>query len=189
MAAYAAFALPILIPVLLVLEKITRTKGEQKTEINKICDVLPAKNTTSERYDKISRWYDKIVFLFERKHMLSGIEKLSPKPGEQILEIGTGTGSMIIEIARQMNNKGKVYGVDISEEMIRKAKKNIQRSGLCNITDIQVGDAYKLKFADNFFDAVFMCFTLELFPTDDIPVILKECSRVLKPRGRIIRAC
>jgi demethylmenaquinone methyltransferase/2-methoxy-6-polyprenyl-1,4-benzoquinol methylase len=65
------------------------------------------------------------------------------------------------------------------------AEKRIQSLGLGDAVHLKVGDASKLSHRDEYFDAIFISFTLELFDTPEIPILLDECQRVLKSDGRL----
>jgi demethylmenaquinone methyltransferase/2-methoxy-6-polyprenyl-1,4-benzoquinol methylase len=78
-----------------------------------------------------------------------------------------------------------VVGVDISDGMLAIARERLQQEGLSERVDLRLGDAVKLDFLEaGSLDAVFMSFTLELFDNPEIPRVLMECHRVLKPEGR-----
>lgn len=136
-------------------------------------------------YNRLSTWYDLLAGGSERKFRKAGFEKLNACEGEVILEVGFGTGHCILAIAKAVGDSGKVYGIDISEGMIRITSGRLARAGLSQRSELTRDDATALPYPDNFFDAVFMSFTLELFDTPVIPVILQQCKRVLKPGGRI----
>jgi len=83
-----------------------------------------------------------------------------------------------------------VTGLDISDGMLAIARERLQREGLSERVDLRLGDAVELDFIEpNSLDGVFMSFTLELFDTPEIPRVLQECLRILKPGGRLVVVC
>ena len=146
--------------------------------------VTRSKQEAKASYDRMSRLYD-VFGAFERKYKYAGLSKLEARNGEKILEIGFGTGHCILALAQSVGDQGKVYGIDISEGMCRVALSRLEKSELSQRVELQCGDAARLPFKANYFDAVFMSFALELFDSPEIPVVLRECRRVLKNKGRI----
>jgi ubiquinone/menaquinone biosynthesis C-methylase UbiE len=69
--------------------------------------------------------------------------------------------------------------------MLEITRSRIEKKGLSSRVTLKCADAAKLPFEAEFFDAVFMSFTLELFDTPEIPKVLHECKRVLQNGGRI----
>jgi demethylmenaquinone methyltransferase/2-methoxy-6-polyprenyl-1,4-benzoquinol methylase len=69
--------------------------------------------------------------------------------------------------------------------MCRKARKRIQKAGLSEKIRLICGDGARLPFKNDRFDAVFICFTLELFDTPEIPDVLSECARVVREGKRL----
>jgi ubiquinone/menaquinone biosynthesis C-methylase UbiE len=150
-----------------------------------ISRVVRSKEEAKTSYDKMSRWYDLLVGRSEKKFRDNGLDLLNVRDGENVLEIGFGTGHCTLALARSAGPSGKVYGIDISEGMLDITASRIEDAELSGRVELQLGDAANLPFPDDFFDAVFMSFTLELFDTPEIPVVLQQCQRVLKPGGRI----
>jgi demethylmenaquinone methyltransferase/2-methoxy-6-polyprenyl-1,4-benzoquinol methylase len=136
-------------------------------------------------YDRISSSYDLLADSNERPARIAGLEALALKPGEQVLEIGFGTGNEIFDLADKVGPSGKVSGIDVSPGMLAVAQRKLAQRPSSTPIDLKVADARKLPFADASFDAAYTSFTLELFPNDDLPVVLREARRVLKPGGRL----
>lgn len=154
----------------------------------KVTRVLPVPRTKGEAkqfYDRISRFYDFFTVVFERKYAEMGLETLSVKKGETVLEIGFGSGYCLKRIARSVGQNGKAHGIDISTGMLGVTRRRLEKAGLADRVELYCGDAVSLPYDDNTFDAVFMSFTLELFDTPEIPKVLDEIKRVLKPWGRL----
>jgi len=148
--------------------------------------VFETKEQTRAFYNKISRVYDLLSERSEAPMRKAGMELLRPKPGESILEIGFGTGHSLVSLAKAVGPQGRVSGLDLSDKMAKIAKENLARAGLLQRARIRRGDAAQLPYPAGSMDGVFMSFTLELFDTPEIPKVLEECKRVLRPGGRIV---
>jgi len=140
---------------------------------------------SDQSYDKLSKWYDMISGSNEKKLQNEGLRMLNAKDGEQILEIGFGTGHCVVSMARSIGTSGRIYGIDISKGMFDITSAKVAKAGLSDRVVLKREDAAVLSFDPGYFDAVFMSFTLELFSAAQIPAILRECKRVLRVDGRI----
>jgi demethylmenaquinone methyltransferase/2-methoxy-6-polyprenyl-1,4-benzoquinol methylase len=141
---------------------------------------------TKALYDKISKVYDLLSESTEGPVREAGLQMLAPQPGETVLEIGYGTGHALVGLARAVGPSGKVHGIDLSGGMRAVADSLVRQQGFVGIVELRTGDATALPYPADSFDAIFMSFTLELFDTPEIPVVLAQCRRVLKPGGRIV---
>ncbi len=150
-----------------------------------VTHVERSKESARAAYDNLSKWYDLLAGSSEKKFADVGVRKLDVKAGEKILEIGFGTGGSLVSLVELVGRTGKVYGVDLSTGMFRVAQSKLKKNGILNRVELQCADALHLPYPDNFFDAVFMSFVLELFDTPEMPLVLQECKRVLKNNGRI----
>ena len=160
----------------------TDFKNEDRSDI---LPVFQTRNETKAYYNKIARFYDLLADHSEAPIRYQAIKELGPKVGDRILEIGFGTGHGLVNLSNSVGDKGKVYGIDLSEEMVKIARKRLEKNDLIQRTTLLCGEAEDLPFDEGIMDAVFMSFTLELFDTPKIPVVLSECWRVLRPGGRI----
>lgn len=145
-----------------------------------------SRQETKALYDKISKVYDLLSERTEGPVREAGVRMLAPEPGETILEIGFGTGHALVSLARAVGPAGKVHGIDLSDGMKEVAKNLVRQEGLADRVELRSGDATALPFPAESMDAVFMSFTLELFDTPEIPLVLEQSKRVLKPGGRIV---
>ncbi len=145
--------------------------------------VLQSKSETKAFYDKIAKVYDLLAEHSERPMREAGLRLLAAAPGEHLLEIGFGTGHILAELADVVGPTGRVFGIDLSENMLAHARDLLDKKGLMDRVSLDCGDAGSLPYADDSMDGIFMCFTLELFDTPDIPKVLAECKRVLRRVG------
>lgn len=113
------------------------------------------------------------------------IQKASIKTGNIVLDIRCGTGFLTLGAAKAVGKDGKVLGIDISEEMMKKAKKNLSETGVSNIR-FRVGDAENIPLEDNSVDAVVGNMVLHHCPIPESAI--KEMTRVLKSKGRLVSA-
>lgn len=160
-------------------------KQEGKPQVSPVLPVPRTKGEAKQFYDRISRFYDCLIGAIEKKYTGMALERLSVKGGETVLEIGFGSGRCLRRIAQSVGQSGKAYGIDISSGMLEVTKRRLEKTRLMDRVELYCGDAASLPYADNTFDAVFMSFTLELFDTPEIPKVLGEVKRVLRPRGKL----
>lgn len=100
--------------------------------------------------------------------------------GPKVLEAGVGTGLALGYYPAH----AEVYGVDLSEDMLRRAKEKVERRGLRHVKSLQVMDVTRIGFKDASFDAVTAQFLITLVPRPESA--LDEFARVLKPGGEIV---
>ena len=136
-------------------------------------------------YGVVSRFYVAVEAIFEKGVRRKGLQLLSVMPGEVVLEVGVGTGYALREIASSVGENGKAYGIDITPQMLEITRKRLKKAGLMERVELYEGDAKSMPYEDSKFDAVYTASTLELFDTPDIPTVLNEVKRVLKPTGRL----
>ena len=134
-------------------------------------------------YDRVSRVYDWLEGPFEADARRAGLRLLDLRAGEHVLDVGYGTGHALVDLARSSGPAGFAAGVDQSAGMQRAARRRLQKAGVR--AALALADATALPYREASFDAAFMSFVLELFDTPEIPAVLAETGRVLRPGGRV----
>ena len=104
------------------------------------------------------------------------------EPGQRVLDIGSGAGMDSLIAALQVGPEGSVTGIDMTPEMLEKARRGVVELGLDNVTFIE-GEAESLPFDDASFDVVLSNSVIDLIPDKD--AVFAEIFRVLTPGGRL----
>src|SRR5277367_2367006 len=102
------------------------------------------------------------------------------RPGQRILEVGVGTGLSLPHFRAD----SRVTGIDVSAEMLEKAKRRTKRLGLAHVEGLHLMDAEDLEFADNSFDSVLALYVASVVP--DPARFAAEMRRVCIPGGAIV---
>lgn len=104
------------------------------------------------------------------------------KPEDTVLDLGAGGGLDCFLAAQKVGEKGRVIGVDMTPEMIDKARENAENGGYRNV-EFRLGEIEHLPVADNAVDVIISNCVINLAPNKE--EVMKEAYRVLKPGGRI----
>ena len=132
-----------------------------------------------QAYDRWAPVYDLVfggVFSKGRRAAIAATNSI----GGRVLEVGIGTGISLPQYASHL----RIFGTDISEAMLRKARARVANLRLKNVEGLAVMDAEKLEFPDNSFDVVMAQYVVTAVPNPE--AALDEFARVLRPGGELI---
>ncbi|MCY3578158.1 MAG: class I SAM-dependent methyltransferase [bacterium] len=116
----------------------------------------------------------------------AAIARLHPDPGEHMLDIGCGTGTTSLELARLVGEDGHVTGVDVSAPMLDEARRRATDAGLANVSFV-AADAGAHQFEPRHFDGAFSRMGIMFFPE---PIAgFTNLRRALRPGGRLTFVC
>src|SRR5260370_340476 len=140
--------------------------------------------TWAWRYDLLL-WFANLVFRGKwqaLRRMTADLAQL--QPGEAVLDVGCGTGTLALVARQRAGATGRVCGIDPSVQMIARARRKAAPRGLS--IDFQVGLIEQLAFPDQSFDVVLSTFMTHQLPHDLKRQGLAELAHVLKTRGRLL---
>lgn len=138
-------------------------------------------SSSVELWDRVARLYDLQLFL-EKPALRAAIALAGPRSDDRVLDVGTGSGALLRELARSGTRAAEVVGVDASARMLERARS----AGPPREWRLQQADARRLPFADERFSLVFAAYVLNVLSDEDGKAALREAHRVLAPGGRLV---
>lgn len=138
-------------------------------------------------YDLMEWFFNPFLFRGKLRELrLRTLDLARIQPGEQVLDVGCGTGTLAIEAQKRAGTTGGVVGIDPGTEQIARARSKAARRNLP--IDFQVGVIEQLAFPDQTFDVVLSTIMMHHLPAGLKRQGLAEIARVLKPGGRLVIA-
>jgi demethylmenaquinone methyltransferase/2-methoxy-6-polyprenyl-1,4-benzoquinol methylase len=140
-------------------------------------------------FDRIARRYDLlnrvISFHLDTVWRKKAVKALALKGSDRfVLDLGTGTGDLALTAAREIEEKGKVFGLDLSSGMLRLAQEKKRRFRYGARTVYILGTALAPPFKDGVFDAIMTAFVLRNI--SDLSFFFQQAYRLLRPGGRLV---
>ena len=137
-------------------------------------------DTIKKAYRRYARYYDFVFGKVFHPGRQTAVEHLHCRAGDRILEVGVGTGLSLSMYPEHV----KVTGIDLSGDMLNRAKEKVAHEKLTQVEALEQMDALKMTFPDNSFDKVVAMYVATVVP--DVTQLVKEVRRVCKPGGTII---
>ena len=128
------------------------------------------------------RWapvYDSTFGLVAAEGRKHAVEIINTRSG-RVLEVGVGTGLSLPAYRRDL----EIVGIDLSPEMLQKARERVASEGLTNVADLHEMDASDLKFPDGSFDTVVAMYVMTVVPEPE--KVMRELARVCRPGGEVL---
>jgi ubiquinone/menaquinone biosynthesis C-methylase UbiE len=139
------------------------------------------------RYDLMEWFIDAFVFRGQVRQLRQRTADLAClQLGDAVLDVGCGTGTLAMEVARRVGRAGRVAGIDPGTEQIARARAKAARRNAP--IEFQIGVIEQLPFPDQTFDVVFSTLMMHHLPAPLKRQGLAEIARVLKPGGRLVIA-
>lgn len=138
---------------------------------------------TASILDAYRRWagvYDTVFGGISSRGQLRAVELVNRLPGRDVLEVGVGTGLALPHYDREK----RITGIDLSVEMLRKARERTRRDGLTHVQALLEMDAEATSFPDNSFDVAVAMFVASVVPNPKN--LLTEMRRLVRPGGNIL---
>ncbi len=133
-----------------------------------------------DAYRRWARVYDGVFGTVSASGRRRAVEAANSADGERVLEVGVGTG-----LALPHYRAGKrVTGIDLSPEMLERARARVARDGLSHVERLEIADAEATPFPDASFDIAVAMFVASVVPHP--PRLLAEMRRVVRPGGRLL---
>ena len=132
--------------------------------------------------DAYRRWapvYDHTFGLVAREGRRHAVEVINQREG-RVLEVGVGTGLSLPTYEKHL----EIVGIDLSPEMLEKARERVASGGLSHVTGLHEMDAADLKFADASFHTVVAMYVMTVVPEPE--AVMRELARVTKPGGEVM---
>ena len=129
-------------------------------------------------YDRMGSRYDWFEF-YEGRAKECAQEALKLAPGHQLLSVGVGTGKELRQMLDTITPGGTAYGLDISPVMLNLTRDRTS-APVCQ------GDARQLPYASQSFDRLYAAYVLDLLPYADLPGLISDFHRVIRPGGMAV---
>ena len=138
-----------------------------------------------QAYNRRGWIYSKTVAPMEWEYHLAALDQANIQPGENVLEVAVGPGLTAVEIAGRVGKETIFSGMDISTGMLALTEERLLANEFTQF-QLKEGNASQIPFEDSRFDVLYNGYMLDLIPEREMPGILAEFKRVLKPGGRMI---